>query len=242
MKPPAPLISVVIPAYNAETYVGEAIESVLAQNHRPLDVIVVNDGSTDGTEEVIRRYTRQGVRCLTQPNAGQAAALNRGLVEARGDYFAFLDADDLWVVDKLSRQMALFAQDPALEAVFGHAECFASPESAERIQQRRVIPAGSAPWYSKCTMLIQRAAFHRVGSFQEETRMGDFVDWFFRAREVNLRETMLEDVVMRRRIHESNMGSMDKSLRGQYVRVIKGALDRRRAQVRAQGVESSDAK
>ena len=98
------LISCVIPVFNGERYLGEALESVLAQSYQPLEVIVVDDGSTDETAEVARRYGER-VRYVWQPNAGETAARNLGLTAAHGEFIAFLDADDVWDSEKLERQI-----------------------------------------------------------------------------------------------------------------------------------------
>jgi len=102
-----PTVSVVIPAYNAERYIGETLESVLAQTYRDFEVVVVDDGSTDGTREIVRGYG-EPVRLVEQPNSGPAAARNRGVREARGEFIAFIDADDLWLPEKLALQVPLF--------------------------------------------------------------------------------------------------------------------------------------
>lgn len=107
-----PVVSVVMPAYNAERFVDEAVESVLTQSHQRLEVIVVDDGSTDGTGARVRAYGDQ-VRYLRQANAGAGAARNRGVEAATGDYVAFLDADDLWRPEKLEVQLEIATRNPA---------------------------------------------------------------------------------------------------------------------------------
>lgn len=108
------LVSIVIPCYNAERWVGDAIESSLRQTWPEKEVIVVNDGSLDGSREAAARHAVRGVRVIDQPNRGAAAARNAGLREARGDYVQFLDADDLLAPDKLERQLPrLSAAGPA---------------------------------------------------------------------------------------------------------------------------------
>ena len=96
------MISCIVPVYNGERYLAETLQSILGQRVGPLEVIVVDDGSTDGTAGVARRFG-SAIRVLHQTNAGPAAARNLGLSEARGDFVAFLDADDLWKPDKLAR-------------------------------------------------------------------------------------------------------------------------------------------
>ena len=100
-----PTVSVVIPAYNSASYLAEAVESALGQTFKDLEILVVDDGSTDETQELMRRYGPP-VRCLSQENTGVATARNRGIDESRGRYVAFLDADDVWQPDKLEKQLA----------------------------------------------------------------------------------------------------------------------------------------
>lgn len=109
-------VSVVIPAYNAERTLAAAIESVLGQTYRDLEIIVVDDGSADGTAGVAARFG-EDVRCIRQKNAGAAAARNAGILAAQGDAIALLDADDLWLPEKLERQVAFLDAHPAVGAV-----------------------------------------------------------------------------------------------------------------------------
>src|SRR4026207_1616410 len=116
-----PLVSVIIPVYNYDRYLGEAIESVLSQTYQQLEVIVVDDGSTDQSGEVARSFDGRGVRYCQQVHAGIGPARNKGVELAQGDYIAFLDADDRWPLEKLERQLRAFESDPELEMCFGQA-------------------------------------------------------------------------------------------------------------------------
>src|SRR5215203_2881736 len=112
------VVSAIIPVYNSERYLAEAIESVLVQTYPSHEIIVVDDGSIDGSAQVAKRFG-SAVRYVFQRQAGVGAARNHGVELAEGRFFAFLDADDLWTKDKLQLQLAAFAADPELEAVFG---------------------------------------------------------------------------------------------------------------------------
>ena len=112
-------ISVVIPVYNGESYLEMAIRSALTQTEPPGEIIVVDDGSTDGSAAIARGFGAP-VHCLSQPHAGLSAALNRGIERAHGTFLAFLDADDLWMEAKLARQLDALEANPTLDAVFGH--------------------------------------------------------------------------------------------------------------------------
>ena len=221
-----PLVSVIIPVYNGERFLAAAIESVLAQSYRPFEIIIIDDGSTDGSAAVAKRY--QSIRYFFKPHRGVSAALNQGLKEAKGSYFAFLDADDLWVKNKLTLQMSMFDQHPGLDIVFGHHRRFHHNHSST-IQEEgdgsgnEILPA---PF--KGAMLIKRDSFFRVGWFDVALRIGDFIDWYKRATEIELRTLMLPDVVMNRRIHDDHASIRNQHAVKDYVRILKASLDRQR--------------
>lgn len=223
------LVSVIIPVYNGERYLAEALDSVLSQKHPADEIIVIDDGSTDGSAQIIDSF-RPSVTYHWQPNAGAGAARNLGVTVARGAFLAFLDADDLWTRDKLERQLAAFAGDSTLDMVFGHVYQYPSPELDDESQRRITIGHATLPGLHPGAMLIKREAFLRVGAFRTDLRLGEFIDWHARATELKMTGLMLPDVVMKRRIHKTNQGTLHREARGDYARVLKAALDRRRKQ------------
>lgn len=220
-----PLVSVVIPVHNGERYLGEAIESILAQTYRPLELVIVDDGSTDNTAAVCRRFT--GIRYIYQPHAGAAAARNRGVDAACGALLSFLDADDLWAPEKLPRQIAALDTDPRLDMVLGHVQQFHSPE-LDAPAKARIAGDGAVLAGHVGTLLIRRAPFLRVGPFATEWRVGEFIDWFARAAELGLIHVTIPDVTLLRRLHTRNMMVRERQSTVDYVRILKAALDRRR--------------
>ena len=231
-------ISVIMPVFNGERYVAEAIESILAQEYRHIEIIAVNDGSTDGTEKVVCSYA--GVRYLYQHRQGASSARNSGIKCSSGEFLAFLDADDLWTKDKLKLQTALCKADPGLDMVFGHAEQFFSPELEESLKGRIHLPAGSMPGYIPGAMLARREAFLRVGFFDARLRVGEFIDWYMRALDHGLNSCLPPEVVLKRRIHDANTGIKERDARKDYLRVLKASLDRRRASAIKASEEESD--
>lgn len=222
------LISVIIPVYNCERYLGEAIESVLAQTYQPIEIIVVDDGSADGSAEVAKRFAPP-VRYYYQSQSGAGAARNYGVSLAQGTFLAFLDADDLWVKDKLTCQMQIFDNEPEVNMVFGHVQQFHSPELDESIKNTINCPAELMAGYIPGTMLIKRDAFLRVGQFETNLKMGEFISWYMRANELGMQVKMLSKQLMSRRLHQTNTGIRERQSRTDYVRVLKASLDRRRA-------------
>ena len=178
------LISCIIPAFNAESFVGEAIESVLGQTYKPVEVIAVDDGSTDHTADVIRLYGTE-VTCLLQSHLGTARAKSVGVRAAHGPYIAFLDADDVWHHDKLTRQMAWLAQRPEIDLCFTQYRNFWIPELAEeeKLYQGRSLSQPASGW-SISTLLVRRQSFERFGLFEESaTEKHLNLIWALRAAE-----------------------------------------------------------
>ncbi len=225
------LISVIIPAYNAEKYLREAIDSVFAQTHRPLEVIVVDDGSKDGTAAVAWSYGDQ-VRFTRQERGGNGAARNTGVSLAGGRYFAFLDADDRFRPEKLGHQLAALESDPGLHVVFGYVKEFVSPELPAEVRAGIRPPAEPQPWAAPNLMLIRRQDFERVGPFATNLRVGVTVDWYARATEAGLKTMVLPEVVLERRLHTQNNGIREQDARAQYIQVLKASMDRRRQAAR----------
>jgi glycosyltransferase involved in cell wall biosynthesis len=224
-----PLITVIIGAYNAERYLSEAIESVIGGTYRNLELIVVDDGSTDRTGEIAESYGDR-VRCIRQPNGGMAASRNRGIAAANGDYLAFLDADDRFRPDKLERQLAIFDADPELDIVYGRVTEFLSPDLDDAARALLRPPKQDAPWPTPNLMLVKRESFFRVGLFSTDLKVGIGVDWHARANELGLRAAVPPIVVLERRLHADNNGIRRRDAKPQYLHVLKAALDRRRAE------------
>lgn len=227
----AALVSCIMPARNAARFVGEALESILAQTYRPLEVIVVDDGSDDATCRVARSYGEQVV-VLSQAAAGPAAARNRGLRLARGPFIAFQDADDVWRPDKLERQMAVLRAQPALAYCLAHVQCVWAPDLREEAQRfrdhRRAQPV---PGYSSNVLVAHRWAFTQVGLFNPALRFTDVIDWFLRAAERGLTMEMVPDVLTYRRMHGGNMSRVEADAgRAEFLRLARSVLQRRREQ------------
>ena len=223
-----PLISVIIPVYNGERYLAEAIESVLNQSYSSHEVIIVDDGSEDGSGEVARKFG-SAVRYSWQQHAGIGAARNHAVRLAQGTFLAMQDADDVWVEDKSKLQMAAFAADPTLHMVTGQVRNFYSPELDQSIAKRVYCPPNLMPGYL-VGALIRRDFFEHVGPFETNWYIGDAVSWYLRAAEMGLRLLTLPDLVLSRRVHEGNSTIRYRQhLPGEYARILKASIERRRA-------------
>ena len=228
----SPLVSVIIPVYNYERYLAEAFESALNQTYQHLEVIVVDDGSTDQSGEVAKSFAARGVRYYPQAHAGIGPTRNKGVELARSEFLAFLDADDRWPAEKNERQLGAFENDPELEMVFGYALQLQNGAAWEAgVKDKGLTAPEMVPGLVPGTMLIKRDSFFRVGMFPGGLKVGEFIDWYARATELRIRSLVMTELFLWRRIHDSNQGVRERQSVSDYARVLKAKLDRSRRQV-----------
>jgi glycosyltransferase involved in cell wall biosynthesis len=181
-------VSVVIPAYNAAAFICQAVDSVLAQTHAPREILVINDGSTDDTPQVLEAYGN-AIRVIHQPNGGLSNARNRGIREATGECVAFLDADDHWLPEKLARQVEVLSQRPAVGfcstrtqvetpagAITGEWSC---PELQGSVLATLFLRNGAIPG-SGSGVMARRDLLERIGGFDESLRSLEDIDCWMR--------------------------------------------------------------
>ncbi|MEP7356399.1 MAG: glycosyltransferase family A protein [Anaerolineales bacterium] len=222
-----PLVSVIIPVFNGERYLAAAIESVLSQDYQPLELIVVDDGSTDSTPAIIQRYTF--ARRLPQPNQGHGVAKNTGLAAARGEFISFLDADDVWRPSKLRLQMDQLLQDPALTFVTCHCRLVREPGTAWPAWVNPLFYDNPQPSHVPSALLARRSAFERVGPFDPAFWHCNDSDWILRARDAGLRSRLMPEVLYNRRVHAGNLSHAAAELTAESFRVLHGSIKRKRA-------------
>jgi glycosyltransferase involved in cell wall biosynthesis len=221
-------VSAIIPVYNGAKRLSEAVASIRAQQHAPLEIVVVDDGSTDDTAAVAERLGGD-VRCLRQANRGPSAARNAGLAAARGEYVGFLDVDDLWPTDKLRLQFARFVAEPELDVVLGRIQ-YLDLEGVEQAPMQFEGPDNTLSHVHLGSGLFRRAIFETVGVFDESLRFSEDHDWFLRAREKNVRMAILPEVTLIYRRHAGNVTRGKAIGDVGLLRVLKKSLDRRREQ------------
>ncbi|MCW2958745.1 MAG: glycosyl transferase [Solirubrobacterales bacterium] len=179
-----PTVSVVVPAYNAERHVAQTLDAILAQTHPADEIIVVDDGSTDGTPGVLAAYGAP-VRVVRQPNRGHPGAYNRGFEEARGTYVARCDADDIWEPAKLERQVASLVAHPEVDIAFCGARFFEladgpygpSPGTGLLDAQAFGATLFRANLVCSSSVVVRRALFERLGPFEERLACEDYDFW-----------------------------------------------------------------
>ncbi|HXY93928.1 MAG TPA: glycosyltransferase family A protein [Acidimicrobiia bacterium] len=201
------VISVVIPVHNGTAFLAECLWSIVAQTQQPVELIVVDDGSVDDSARVAADVVAaHGRGCVhRQVNGGVAAARNAGLARSAGQYIGFCDHDDVWLPEKLARQLAFLLAHPDVGAVMTRQEPFF--EESVSAPPRWLQPDrrfGDLGGVLPMSALVRRAAFDVVGAFSEARTGADDLDWFLRARREGVGIDVIPEVLVRRRIHSSN--------------------------------------
>jgi glycosyltransferase involved in cell wall biosynthesis len=212
-------VSVIIPVYNGERFLGEAIQSVLDQTLLPAEIIVVDDGSTDATAQIVHDLAETApvpIRYTYQANQGPAAARNAGIRRAKGDILAFQDADDLWVPQKQQRQVALLlAAEPPADIVTGLTQQFADGRDPPSGGLPSPLPRPYADFHLQ-SKLIRAQLFARLGLLDETLTFGEDIDWLVRAIQAGAILRAQQDIVVYYRRHAHNLtnqiGSPDRYL------------------------------
>ena len=199
----APRVSVLIPTYNCARFLPDAIESVLAQTFQDFEIIVVDDGSTDDTAQVVSRYPQ--VRYILKEHSGISASRNAAVSAATGEIVAFLDADDMFTPEKLQKQVDYLDKNPDCHLIFTKAENFYEDEQAEQGEKQQALYNASL---ERCiiTCAIRRSVFEKYGNFRTDYPHGEDTQFMYRLSISGLSiNHCLPEVLYKRRVHSSNI-------------------------------------
>lgn len=222
-----PLVSIIIPVFNAGPYLKETLQSVLAQTYAQHELIIIDDASSDASLDIVKQCAPCARIHRHAENQGLGAARNSGAALAQGAFFAFLDQDDIWSSDKLAKQVDLLQGRADIDMVFGRVEQFMSPDVPP--EQRPAEPVIKiVDGIHAGTMLIRREGFAIAGLFATDWRVGEFLDWYSRALEQGLKALTMPQVMMYRRLHAHNMSRRLAHARSDFFKILKAKLDRER--------------
>ncbi|WP_146131608.1 glycosyltransferase [Merismopedia glauca] len=229
-----PLVTVILPVYNGEKFLAEAIQNIKEQNYQSLEIIVIDDGSTDKTAEVAAQFHDE-IRYVYQSNQGPAAARNQGSKLAQGEVITFLDVDDLWADNMLLDFTDYLITHPDVEIVQGLIQQMQLDEKTTDedapvfkpvFQPYQFINLGSA--------LYRKSAFDKVGLFDLTLRDSDDTDWFVRAWEQNITKVVIPKTVLFYRKHDRNITRKQDSGPFSLIKLYKRHIDR----VQTQGIQN----
>jgi glycosyltransferase involved in cell wall biosynthesis len=225
MTPDLPLVSAIIPVYNNEKYIADAIDSVLSQDYAPLELIVVDDGSIDESPSVIAEYGDR-LRYVRQENQGPAAARNNGIGLAIGELIAMLDSDDKWAPGKLTTQVVYLTAHPDRLAVVGKIRHFIEPGAEETAEYRKEWLATDFTGYHLGTLLAYKSLFENIGELDSAYKYADDVDWFLRLKDQNIEPGEVDDVVMLKRLHGESITNRQEAQNKDLLKALRRSLKR----------------
>jgi glycosyltransferase involved in cell wall biosynthesis len=221
-----PTVGAAIPVYNGAAFVGDALHSVLLQSEPVVDVVVVDDGSSDGCAGIASAFGPL-VRVVRQPHLGVGPARSRAIEAVRGDVIVLLDADDLLTEAGVASRLRVLEDRPEVDLVFGHVRTFTEVGADGPIALDDPRPA-----HVTGAMLLRRVAYERVGGFQAGLR-AEGLDWLLRARELGLIDATVAEQVLWRRLHAANSSLGERRPLQEFPRLLKASRDRRRAGAQA---------
>lgn len=221
-----PLVSVVIPAFNSSDYLAETLKSVSGQTWPNREIIVVDDGSTDGTAQVAQR---SDVAYFYQKNQGPPAARNRGIRACRGDFIAFLDSDDVWLPEKTQRQVELLQSNPRLGFVLCRMRTRLAPGTEWPGTLQRDYYEQNPPAWVPSGMIARREVFDVVGEFHTGFPTGDDSDWFFRATDLGIEHEVLDEVLLEKTVRPGSVTSYVDDSQRSLLRQLRQSVQRKRA-------------
>jgi glycosyltransferase involved in cell wall biosynthesis len=211
---------------DGERFIAEAIESVVAQCHRPIEILVVDGASTDRTVEIAAGYP--DVRVAQQPGSGIPDAWNHGIALARGDLLAFISHDDRWTPAKLELQMDLMRRRPELLYTVGMLRYFLEPGEERPRGFRPELLSGDHVGRVMETLVARPAAFEIVGRFSPEFRIAEDVDWFARAKDLRVPMAIVPEVVLHKRVHSANSSTAPEVNSPLLLRALRSSIERQR--------------
>ena len=222
------LVSVIVPVHNGARYLRAALESVFAQTYRSFEVIVVDDGSVDDSGVIAQGFP--DVRYIHQANQGVAVARNNGIEAARGDFFAFLDQDDLWTPEKLRLQIAYMLNHPELGYTLTQQKFFLDPGATLPAWFRKELFDSIHTGWVLGTLVVRRTAFEQIGNFATGYSAASDGDWFFRAKAAGIPMAVVPELLLLKRIHGANESAHAKEILSELRKVVKSSMDRQRSQ------------
>lgn len=223
-----PRVSVILPVKNGARFVGEALESVLSQDYRPMDVTVVDADSTDGTRSIVEDLADVGVRLVDQAGTGIAAAWNQGIDETTGPILAFISSDDRWLPGKLTRQVGVLTDEPEVGYTIGHFRYFLQPDCDVPATFNRALLGIDLMGRIMETLVARRGVFDAVGRFDPSLRTAEDVDWYARAKDLAVPMRVVDDVILEKRIHDANISTAGAQNMPHLMEALRRSIQRRR--------------
>ena len=220
-------VSVILPVKNGQEFISEALQSVAEQTVAPDEIIVVDGHSSDDSVRIAEGFAR--VRVLQQPGTGLSNAWNHGIARSRNPLIAFIECDDRWAPDKIERQLLAFADNSSADYIIGKVRFFLQPGHS--------VPPGFKPELLETdqvgripgTLMVKKAVFDRIGTFDETLQIAADVDWFARAKDAGVTEVFLEHVLQHKRVHGANLSNGAEQNTAELLSLLRKSIARQQS-------------
>lgn len=224
-----PLISIIIPAHNGAAYLAEAIQSALNQTHPLIEILVIDNGSKDHTAQIAQSYPE--VRYIYLANSDTTYARNYGISLAQGSLIAFLDQDDLWSPDKLTKQLSVIENNSKIEGVVCEQQMFLEPGHKKPHWLKQEFLEKTEPAYLPSALLVKRETLEKLHLFNPTFSLTSDVDWFFQAKHSGIEIALLPEALVQRRIHGDNASNRCHVIQKEILSIIRHSLQKRRNKI-----------
>jgi glycosyltransferase involved in cell wall biosynthesis len=221
------LATVIVPVYNSERYLEDTLKSIFNQDYQPIEVIVVDDGSTDSSAKIAKSF--KNIRYIYQANQGPSAARNTGITISQGEFIAFLDSDDMWMPEKLSLQINYLLNHPDVGFVVAHRRMLIEQGIKRPLWYKEHIFQKDSVCFGASAMLAWRNTFKEVGPYNPSYRFGENAEWLTRAKDAGVRYSILPETLLISRVHDKNLTHHLNEMRPNILRALKASIDRQRS-------------
>ena len=223
-----PLVSVIIPVYNGSRYLTEALDSVVQQTYQPIEIIVIDDGSTDNSVNIVRSYKQ--VRFTYQSNQGVAVARNVGISQARGEFIALLDQDDRWTPNKLSVQINYLLEHENIGYTLAKMRVFLEAGTEKPSWLKAEYISEDISGYILGALVVRKPILEKVGEFNPNYKFGNDSDWFFRAKDAGIPMAILPETLLYKRVHSANESHKIEAMTTDMLQLVRSSIQRKREQ------------
>ena len=223
-----PTVSIIIPVYNRENYIRECLTSVLADDYPQKEIIVIDDGSTDNTSEILDEYS--GIKIIKQENRGVSIARNEGIKASTGEFITYLDSDDIWLPGRIEPSLGYFRSNPGIDYVLGQQILFLEDEiQCPKHIEREALEKPTDATNNGC-LILRKSCYQKIGLFNTKYKKGEDTEWFFRAEYHGLKMARLPQAFFRRRIHQTNLSMElpEKNLENLF-QILRESVQRNKA-------------
>jgi len=223
---PCPLVNVIVAVRNGERFLASAITSILKQDYRPLEIIVVDGHSEDHSAAIARSFAE--VRYILQTGRGIGDAYNTGIAAARGDVIAFLSHDDLWIPTKLSLQVNYLMDHPEIQYTIAMVKFFLEPGHNVPPGFKQELLRGRHVGKIMETLVARKSLFEVIGGFDDGMALAEDADWYARANDQKIPMAIIPEVLLHKRVHNANASSDAQTSNHELLKALKRSIERKK--------------